>query len=128
MPQKNIELILLRQFSDYLATPVFLLDNAGILVYYNSAAADLFDFKFSETGEMDFETWNHRVVLRDQEGNEIPRIHRPINEALAAQLPVLKTCYLKTTNDDLQLIVINAIPIKDHVNDLVGLLTFFWKE
>lgn len=35
MPQKAIELILTRQLASYLAMPIFLVDAAGTLVFYN---------------------------------------------------------------------------------------------
>lgn len=127
MPQKNIELILLRQFSDYLATPIFLLDNAGTLVYFNAAAADLFKFHFSETGEMDIETWSSLIVPRNQTGEALNESQWPIHNAMQSEKPILQSCYLNTFLG-LHHVVINAIPVKDHADDLVGLLTFFWKS
>ena len=49
---KSLPLILAREFASNLATPMFLLDAAGMLVFYNDAAALLLGKPFAELGEM----------------------------------------------------------------------------
>ena len=38
MPQKDIELILMRQLANYLAVPILVVDSAGTLLFYNEPA------------------------------------------------------------------------------------------
>jgi len=49
---KSLPLILARELASNLSTPMFLLDAAGMLVYYNDAAALLLGKTFAELGEI----------------------------------------------------------------------------
>ena len=51
-PQKAVEIILTRQLASYLAMPVFLVDPAGNLLYYNEPAEALLGHRYDETGEL----------------------------------------------------------------------------
>ena len=41
MPQKDIELILMRQLANYLAVPILVVDSAGTLLFYHEPAEGL---------------------------------------------------------------------------------------
>ena len=47
---KSLPLILARELASNLATPMFLLDAGGMLVFYNDAAAKLLGKSFAELG------------------------------------------------------------------------------
>ena len=49
---KSLPLILARELASNLATPMFLLDAGGMLVFYNDAAALLLGKPFAELGEI----------------------------------------------------------------------------
>ena len=49
---KSLPLILARELASNLATPMFLLDAGGMLVFYNDAAAMLLGKPFAELGEI----------------------------------------------------------------------------
>ena len=48
----NLPLILARELASNLATPMFLLDAGGMLVFYNDAAELLLGKPFAELGEI----------------------------------------------------------------------------
>ena len=50
--QKNLILILAREFASKLATATFIADADGNLVFYNEATEDLLGRTFAEAGEM----------------------------------------------------------------------------
>ena len=52
MPQRAIELILMRQLASYLAMPIMLFDPAGHLLLYNEPAEPILGRRFDETGEL----------------------------------------------------------------------------
>jgi len=52
MPQKEIELILLRQWASYLAMPIFVAGSDENLLFYNEPAGVLLGRRFDEAGEM----------------------------------------------------------------------------
>ena len=49
---RSLPLILAREFAANLATPMFLIDASGVLVFYNDAAALLLGKPFAEVGEI----------------------------------------------------------------------------
>ena len=49
---KPLPLILARELAANLATPMFLMDASGVLVFYNDAAALLIGRAFAELGEV----------------------------------------------------------------------------
>lgn len=62
MAQKPIEVILTRQLASSLAMPIFLVDEDGVLVFYNEPAERVLGMRFEETGEMPANEW---ATLRD---------------------------------------------------------------
>jgi PAS domain-containing protein len=52
-----VELILMRQLASYLATPIFLVDAGGTLVFYNEAAEGLLGRRFEDLPEMGRDEW-----------------------------------------------------------------------
>jgi PAS domain-containing protein len=48
--QKPIELILARNFISSLSTPAFLVDEGGVLIFYNESAGSLLGRRFEESG------------------------------------------------------------------------------
>ena len=47
MAQKDVEVILMRQLASYLAVPIFLVDPAGNLIFYNEPAERLLGRRFT---------------------------------------------------------------------------------
>ena len=82
MPQKAVELILMRQLASSLAMPILLFDNDGTLLFYNEPAEVLSGRRFDETGEMRFEEWSQQVHVTDEDGTPLPFEVRPVGIAL----------------------------------------------
>ena len=57
---RGLPLILARELAANLATPMFLLDARGVLVFYNDAAALLIGKPFAELGEIPVERFRRR--------------------------------------------------------------------
>ena len=55
--QKPLELILARNLMSALSTPAFLVDEGGVLVFYNEAAGALLGKRFEELGTVGAEEW-----------------------------------------------------------------------
>lgn len=60
MAQKPIEIILMRQLAGSLEMPIFLVDPAGALLFYNEPAEQILGMRFDETGEMPASEWATR--------------------------------------------------------------------
>src|SRR5215203_3860230 len=87
MPHKEIEVILSRQLASYLATPIFIVDPQGNLIYYNEPAEDILGLRYGETGEMPVGEWSTVFVPRDSEGAPILPEALPLVVALTEQRP-----------------------------------------
>ena len=60
---KSLPLILARELAANLATPMFLIDGRGMLVYYNDAAALLLGKSFAEVGEITANEFGERLDM-----------------------------------------------------------------
>ena len=81
--QLPIELILVRQLAGYLATPVFVVDEAGRLVYYNEAAEEVLGARFEDTTLRDRDEWLSAFMPRDPGGAPFGPDEDPLLSALA---------------------------------------------
>src|SRR5215470_3599071 len=87
MVQKPIELILMRQLASSLVMPIFLVDTAGTLVYYNEPAEQILGVRFDETGEMPASEWTTRWEPSDAAGAPLAPERLPLMLALEQSRP-----------------------------------------
>ena len=67
-----IEIILMRELAGHLATPIFVVDTVGDLLFYNDPAERLLGSRFDETGMMPFAEWSTVFNPTDAQGMPIP--------------------------------------------------------
>ena len=77
MPQKAVEVILMRQLASYLAMPILLFDPAGTLLFYNESVEVISGLRFDETGELKLEEWSSMMHLTTEDGSPLPLEARP---------------------------------------------------
>src|SRR5437764_10536256 len=80
--QHPVEVILARGFTSNLATPAFLVDEAGTLIFYNEAAGELLGVRFEEVGAMGPQEWGGRFDPTDLDGQPLPLQELPLSIAL----------------------------------------------
>jgi PAS domain-containing protein len=85
MPQREIEVILTRQLAGYLAMPVFIVDPAGNLIFYNEPAEVILGRRFEETGEMPASEWSTIFKPTDAGGTPLTAESLPLMIALQQQ-------------------------------------------
>jgi len=76
--QRNLILILARDLASRLATPVFVVDHEGTLVYFNEAAEPVLGRTYAETGELRAGEWATEWTPTDDEGRPIPLEDLPL--------------------------------------------------
>jgi len=76
--QKPIELILARNLMSALSTPAFLVDEGGILVFYNEPAGALLGKRFEEVGKVGPGEWGAMFGPFDENGAPIPYDDLPL--------------------------------------------------
>ena len=126
-PQKPIELILARQLASYLAMPIFLVDAAGTLVFYNEPAERILGRRFDETGEMSAMEWASAFAPTDEAGRALPPEQVPLMIAHAERRPVHVRLQIRGLDQVSRRIEVTALPLIAPAERYVGAVAFFWE-
>ncbi|MDQ4081557.1 MAG: PAS domain-containing protein [Actinomycetota bacterium] len=126
-PQKNLVLILAREFASKLATPMFLADADGNLVFYNEPAEDILGRTFAEAGEMPADEWPALFETEDVEGNPISLTQMPAGVAFAERRPAHGTLRIKGLDGVRRTISVTGFPLFAHTAEFVGVVAIFWQ-
>ena len=125
--QKQLLLILAREFTANLSTPGLIADAEGTLVFYNEAAEAVVGKRFSETGELPLEEWLLTFEPRTTESEPLPPERRPAHIALMERRPAHER-YLVTSTDGIEReIEVTAFPLFAHMEEFVGIVAIFWR-
>src|SRR5512144_154165 len=87
MPQREIEVILTRQLASYLTLPIFIVDPAGTLVFYNEPAEVVPGRRLDETGAVPAHARASAYTTADPSGTSIPHEQLPLMVALRERRP-----------------------------------------
>src|SRR6476620_3302287 len=85
--QRPLELILARNLMTALSTPAFLVDEGGLLVFYNEAAGLLLGKSWEELGTVGPEEWGALFGPFDESGEPIPYDELPLVVAVRDDRP-----------------------------------------
>ena len=128
MSQKAVELILMRQLASYLAMPIFLVDPAGRLLYYNEPAETVLGRRFDETGEMPLEAWPSLFKLTAEDGSPLPTEARPLVIALQNQRASHCACRIQGLDGVSRRIEASAFPLEGQGGRHLGAVAIFWER
>jgi PAS domain-containing protein len=123
--QKPLELILARNFTASLSTPAFLVDEDGVLVFYNEAAGMLLGKRFEEAGSMGPEEWGTKFGPFDDEGRPVPFDQLPLTIALRGGSPAHSSFRIRSLEGSEHDIQVSALPIVTS-EGARGAIAFFW--
>ncbi len=85
--QRPLELILARNLMSSLSTPAFLVDEGGVLVFFNEAAGALLGRSFEEVGTVGQEEWGSMFGPFDPGGAPVPYDELPLVTAVRSGRP-----------------------------------------
>lgn len=126
-PQHEVEVILVKQLASYLATPIFVVDPDGNLVYYNEPAEHLLGRRYDETGEMSMTEWGTIFIPRDVDGEPIAPDELPLGRALGHGRPAHGEMWITGLDGAIRHISVTALPlVGQHGRDL-GAIAIFWE-
>ena len=125
--QKNLVLILARQFASKLATPTFVADAEGNLVFYNEPAERLLGRAFAEAGEVKAEEWASLYKVEELDGTPIPLERNPGGIALLERRPAHSQLRITGLDGVRREIQATAFPLMSTPDDLVGMVAIFWE-
>lgn len=123
-----LEMILLRQVADHLATAVVLADAEGTLVFYNEAAEDIMGGRFDELGEISREQWEPAVRGIRADGTPIPGDAVPLAVALDQRRPAQLVYETNRADGGRQRMQATAIPLVGQQGRFLGAVAFFCPE
>ena len=124
----DVELILMRELASCLATPVFIVDPLGTLIFYNEKAEELLGRRFDETGEMPAHEWATIFTPTDENGQLIAEGDLPLTVALREERPAYSTMIIDALDGVQRSLQVTAIPITARSGVLLGAAALFWQQ
>ena len=127
MPQKPIELILMRQLASTLAVPIFLVDAVGNLAFFNEPAERVLGRRFDETGEMPLDEWSTVWVLSEIDGSQLKPERAPLRIAVTERRPERGEYWIRGLDGASSRIEVTAFPLMRGTDHVLGAVALFWE-
>ena len=125
VPQKPLELILARNLMSALSTPAFLVDEGGLLVFYNEAAGRLLGKGFDEVGHVGPSEWGNLFGPYDAAGETIPYEELPVVRAVRRGRPAHAGFGVRAFDGQVHEVECSAFPILTAHGSRGG-IAIFW--
>lgn len=126
--QKDLLLILAREFASQLATPMFVADRGGELVFYNEAAEEVLGRTFAEAGEMSADRWTSLFRPETLEGEPMDLETLPPGVALLERRPAHATFRITGLDERKRRVAVTSFPLFARAEELVGMVSIFWEQ
>lgn len=110
--QKPLELILARNLMSALSTPAFLVDEGGLLVFYNEAAGMLLGKRFEELGTVGPQEWGALFGPFDESGEPIVYDELPLVVAVRDDRPAHANLEIRSIDGTHHEVEVSAFPIQ----------------
>jgi PAS domain-containing protein len=126
---KSLLLILARELASNVATPFFVVDNTGWLVFYNEAAEGLLGQSFSETGAIGPDEWGGAMFNpEDLDGNPITVMDLPVVQTLTNGRPAHTSFRITGLDGVKRTLSVTSFPLYASREKLDGAVAIFWEE
>jgi len=127
MSQQEVEVILARQLADYLALPVFIIDQGGNLLFYNEPAEKILAHRYDETGPMPAEEWGTIFQPTDENGTPLAVGELPLVIALRDSRPAYRAFWIRGMDGVRRRIEVTAFPLIGQADRRLGAMAIFWE-
>ena len=124
----NLLLILAKDLASRLATPGFVVDREGTLLYYNEAAESALGRPYAETGRMRADEWAKLFEPTRDDGSLVPLDELPTAIVLTRHEPSHQAFTIRTAEGEHRKVAVTALPLFAHADELVGALAVFWED
>jgi len=128
MSQQEIEVILARHLAEYLAMPIFIVNPAGDLIFYNEPAETILGTRYAETGIMPATEWSTVFHPMDRERSFLPPDELPLMIALSKRHPAHKVFWIEGLDGILREIEVTAFPLVGQADRFLGAIAIFWEN
>lgn len=117
----------MRELADHLATPIFVVDAAGDLLFYNEPAERLLGSRFDESGKLPFEEWSTLFKPTNAEGTPIPPEELPLAIAVQEHRPAQGGMWIHGLDGERRELTVTAIPLQGQWGEHLGAAAIFWE-
>ena len=118
----------MKQVASYLAVPIFLVDPAGTLIFYNEPAEGLLGSRYDETGDMPLEVWGTVFVPTDADGMVLAPNDLPLAVALTERRPTHGRLAITAMDGRRHQLAVTAFPLVGQNERELGAVALFWEE
>ncbi len=125
--QHHLVLILARDFASRLATPVFLVDARGSVIYFNEATERVLGRRFIEGAGMTAEEWSTVFAPADDDGAPIELSDLPLGVAIQQGHPDHRMFRIRSLDGTERRIEVTAFPLFAHEDECLGAIAIFWE-
>ena len=125
--QKPLELILARNLLSSLSTAAFLVDEGGMIAFYNEAAGELLGRRFEEAGPMTAQEWGRLHGPFDSSGDPVPFGELELTQGLRRGRPGHSRFHIHSYEGGECPIEASAMPIVASGGQR-GAMVFFWRD
>ena len=123
----SLQLILARELAANLATPMFLIDAEGSLVFFNEAAELLLGKSHAEVGPIDASEFGAMLQMAELDGTPLRRRDSPAGVAFFQREPAHRTLLATALDGTRRPFEVTAYPLFGRVGEMHGVLTVFWE-
>jgi PAS domain-containing protein len=123
----SLPLILARELASNLATPMFLVDSRGMLVFYNDAAELLIGKPFAELGAIDALEFGSVLHMTELDGEPVRRRYSPAGIAFAERRPSHQQLLVTGYDGIRRAVEATAYPLLGAHDELHGVVVVFWE-
>ena len=127
MTQKDIELILLRQWASHLDMPIFLFAADGAMLFYNEPAESLVGVRFDEAGEMPAPRIARIFKTKNADGTPMKAEDLPLTIALKHRKPSHRVVRYEGLDGRHRTVEVTAVPLNAQGGRNLGAVIFFWE-
>lgn len=125
--QQPLEMIILRQLASYLTIPMWMMDGAGDLIFYNEPAEALLGVQFDDVGPIRAGQLVGMWQVTDTDGELLPEAEFPVVAALTRQVAGHRVLRFQARDGEWRDVEVTAIPIEGQGKRFLGVLAMFWE-
>lgn len=128
--QHNLVHILARGLASSVATPMFIVDPDGTLVFYNEPAEQILGRSYADAGELTAEEWGGTMFSPEHPdtGESMALEDMPLSVALRERRPAHRSMRILGGDGARRVIEVTAFPLFARSDDFVGAVAIFWEE